>query len=365
MSNLLNKIKKWVPLSVKSVLKMSFRYCLGRWKLKRVYESSNRKIVLVGTSFHGNLGDQAIGYAELEFFDKYCDVQASEVIEIPFNALVDHLACMKKYLTSDDVIAIHGGGNMGDEYQCCEDQRRLIIKKFKRLPIVVFPQTVFFSDSESGRQQLAISKEIYGSHNNLLLLAREEKSYGFMSKEFSSNSVKFTPDIVMTLAKKGQKGKRENVYICLRSDVESSLSDKQRVSIVETVKRYSADPHFTDTYAYDDFELSMREELLKMKWDEFRKAKLIITDRIHGMVFAAMTETPCIALGNYNHKVKSSYQWYHHLPYIRFIDKLDKLEDEIVSLLSIPESRCEYDNTFSERYFTEVISIINGSKPPR
>lgn len=41
------------------------------------------------------------------------------------------------------------------------------------------------------------------------------------------------------------------------------------------------------------------------KYIKFRECELVITDRIHGMIFAAITGTPCIALSNY--KIKGTY----------------------------------------------------------
>ena len=56
------------------------------------------------------------------------------------------------------------------------------------------------------------------------------------------------------------------------------------------------------------------------KLDEFRKSKLVVTDRLHGMLFAAITGTPCIALGNSSGKVKGVYDWLTHLDYIQYVD---------------------------------------------
>ncbi len=41
-----------------------------------------------------------------------------------------------------------------------------------------------------------------------------------------------------------------------------------------------------------------RMEELNSKFAEFLSSGLVITDRLHGMIFAAITGTPCIALDN-------------------------------------------------------------------
>ena len=48
----------------------------------------------------------------------------------------------------------------------------------------------------------------------------------------------------------------------------------------------------------DDYCKENREQLLKQKIEEFQSAELVITDRLHGMIFSVITGTPCIAFDN-------------------------------------------------------------------
>lgn len=41
------------------------------------------------------------------------------------------------------------------------------------------------------------------------------------------------------------------------------------------------------------------EQLIK-----FAKSKVIVTDRLHGLIFALITNTPCIVISSYNQKLK-------------------------------------------------------------
>mgnify|MGYP000131626154 FL=1 len=59
----------------------------------------------------------------------------------------------------------------------------------------------------------------------------------------------------------------------------------------------------------DNYCKENRELLLKQKIKEFQSAELVITDRLHGMIFAAITGTPCIAFDNFNAKVKKVYAY--------------------------------------------------------
>ena len=61
----------------------------------------------------------------------------------------------------------------------------------------------------------------------------------------------------------------------------------------------------------------------------------MITDRLHGMIFCAISENPCIVFGNYNQKVKGAHEKINNLPYIKHIDSMDNINLEIDNLLKI------------------------------
>ena len=60
------------------------------------------------------------------------------------------------------------------------------------------------------------------------------------------------------------------------------------------------------------------------------------------MAFAALTETPCVVFSNYNHKVKGTYQWLKHLPYIKYVESVDKAIEYIPKLNQI--QNCHFEN---------------------
>ena len=87
-------------------------------------------------------------------------------------------------------------------------------------------------------------------------------------------------------------------------------------------------------------------------FDKFLKAKVVITDRLHGMIFAAITSTPCIALGNYNHKIKSCSETLEHLGYIKYVDNVEDIEENIKYLMSNKFEK--YDNKFALEQFEQI-----------
>lgn len=86
-----------------------------------------------------------------------------------------------------------------------------------------------------------------------------------------------------------------------------------------------------------------RRECVRMKMQKFMNAKLVVTDRLHGMLFAAITGTPCIVFSNYNQKVSGTYEWIKTLPYVRYVNSVEEMAKELEVLLKIGEN--VYDNS--------------------
>jgi pyruvyl transferase EpsI len=60
---------------------------------------------------------------------------------------------------------------------------------------------------------------------------------------------------------------------------------------------------------------------------DFSMSKLVITDRLHGMIFCVITGTPCIVLPNSNHKIRGTYHdWLSNLNYIKLVEDIKDLK---------------------------------------
>ena len=101
--------------------------------------------------------------------------------------------------------------------------------------------------------------------------------------------------------------------------------------------------------------MEKREEELKRKFNEFKSAKLIVTDRLHGMVFAAITGTNCIVINSKSPKMKGCYDWIKDLDYIAFIDDVENI-DKIID--NFPDYPHEYDNKEFVKAIDKMISEI-------
>lgn len=82
--------------------------------------------------------------------------------------------------------------------------------------------------------------------------------------------------------------------------------------------------------------ITKRQKSILVKIEELSKAKLVVTDRLHTMVFSLLAGTPCIAFDNSTHKVVGvSNTWLQSMSGLRVIDMVIEsgLEDELDKIL--------------------------------
>ena len=284
---------------------------------------NEKKIVYMLTPVHGNMGDQAIAIAT----KKYIEDQFSDytLIEVYRKDTYKYCKAIKRILNENDMIFLHGGGNMGNIWIKEEQERRFIIKTFSNNKIISMPQTMSFSNDDDGIKELEITKKIYSEHRYLTILAREEKSYELMKKNFCSNvRVWLNPDMVLYLSDLiiHKDNKRTYIMTCFRKDKEDVFAEEKEV-LNDKLKK-----NFSDVFAYDtvinkEVYIETRESELEIMLNNFLNSKVVITDRLHGMIFCVLTKTPCIVTKSLDHKINETYKWIKDLNYIKFVNNLD------------------------------------------
>lgn len=315
---------------------------------------SGNYFILVGTPQHGNLGDQAIALAEYQLFAE-CDKEKA-IIEIP-SIIIYKAKWFKKWI-GNRTIFIHGGGFIGTLWFNEEEMLRGVIQNYPNNKIVIFPQTITFEDTEWGKKVKQESIEIYNMHKDLVICAREQVSYEMGKQIFPNVNVLSVPDIVLSYkVTETFETNRKGAVMCMRSDCEKALSDADGQCIEEALKSFFGEEiQHTDTVLEHKVQRNQRSVYVNEKLKQFAGAKLVVTDRLHGMVFAALVGTPCIALGNTNGKVKGIYQWIKNLEYIQYIEQVDEMETMIQKLLKM--ENCRYDNHHILHNYEELKNII-------
>ncbi len=317
---------------------------------------AKKRIFIFLAADYGNLGDVAITYAQHKFLSKmFSDYITTE---IPISQTLTGLEYVKRIIKEDDIVTTVGGGNMGDLYEQIENYRQLVIEYFPNNKIISFPQTIDFSESLEGQKALEKTKNIYKGHKHLLLLAREQKTFDFFQKHFSKNQSLLVPDIVMSLNRIEPVFKRKDAVVCLREDKEKKLTENQHQELLSIIKSNYKNYSLRDTHIGTDFmSLKTRVSELFSIWDDFKKAEIVVTDRLHGMIFCFVTNTPVVVLLNNNHKVQSSYDWIKNADSIHLIPEYSaKNVQEVIDIIKSSTIKNKKENL--SLHFDKIKEIV-------
>lgn len=288
------------------------------------HKSDKKKVVIFLAGFYANLGDLAITYAQKEFLrEMYPD---RDIIMVPSTETYTGMKTLKKIINKDDIITLIGGGNMSDLYWSLESARLFVIKNFKYNKIISFPQTVSFSDTEKGRECLNTSRKVYSKHKNIVFFLRENNAFTRFKKYFPSVKCELCPDMVLSLNKTEPRAERDKVVCCLRNDGESYITGAQRKSIITQMRNSFENVILRDTVdvSVDECTEVVFEETLENFWAMLRSSKVVVTDRLHCMIFCVITGTPCVAIDNSNKKISGVYdQWLNEISWVKFATDVD------------------------------------------
>lgn len=331
-------------------LKFSLKALLSpsRSKMFERYSGKKKCIVCLAADY-GNLGDVAITYAQEQYLGKI--FPGYEIIDFPISKTLGNLKALKNICNTDDVITIVGGGNMGDLYGDIELLRLMVVKTFPHNRIISFPQTIEYVDTVKNRFLYNLSKRTYNGHKNLLMCARESVSYAKMKELYPHCNICLVPDIVMTLDKRSDTIKREDniITLCVRNDKEKKKTALDENLLKSQLIEQGYKLNVSDTHiGKSQMSMDERETELQKILDTFSKSKLVITDRLHGMIFAYITGTPALVLPNSNFKVEKCYEWIKDCGYVEFIK--EPTNEVILSRLGLK---------FSEEGFESTYSLIN------
>lgn len=303
----------------------TLKYNLIKHKLRKnnvfTFNEQNNSISTIYLFFVAcgtNMGDHAIVRAEKNYI---YDILGNDtnIVEVLVSTTENAIFTLNSKIKENDIIIFSGGGYLGDEYIEAYLPMKQILKKFYKNNIIIFPQTIFFKNKIREREFIKLCKKC----KSIKIFVRERQSSDIFKNHGISTFL--VPDIVLSCKVQTHK-KSGPILLCMRDDVEKYISDNVVSSMMNILSKYNENIIKTDTVLPDLFDLSLRNEKLDEIFDFFSNSALVITDRIHGMIFSYLTQTPCIALSNYNHKVKSEYNWIKDCNYIHFIDEYNPHE---------------------------------------
>lgn len=281
------------------------------------------KYIIFNTPTHGNIGDHAIIIAEQKLFQNL----KLKIYEVPTLISDFLLTKIKTKINNDDVICITGGGFIGSIWLQEENLVNEVLTNFKNNKIIIFPQTIYFDETEKGKIEFEKFKTNVNNCKNLTICLRENTSLNYVKDNIASKNVIFVPDVVLYLKNHYKfKEEKKGVLMCLRKDVEKSLSEDKQKKIEKFLKTKYLKIDYTDTVLNKNILPKNRESYLIKTLKEFSRYELVVTDRLHGMIFSILTNTPCIVLGNFNYKVKGVYECIKEKENVIFLEDVDNLE---------------------------------------
>lgn len=290
-----------------------------------------------------NLGDHAIAEAEHDFFSKRLGMELLEVPHAEYRSVAKYVI---EKVRTEDLLLITGGGFLGSLWIDGEKQVRDIIRRFPKNPVCILPQTLYWENGDRWEIERQQTAKVYHEHTGkLLLCARDDKSEQLMHEYYKGCSICTCPDMTLSMDWSGyfNKETRKGAILCLKDDKESVLNEEEKTFLTEVGVQTCKEVSVCTTIISGYFAEEERTSLLREKLCEFAKAELVITDRLHGVLFSAVTGTSCIALDNCNHKICETFKWVENINNIRYVRDILEIEQAVEKVLKHRESNYTTD----------------------
>lgn len=331
--------------------------------VEELFESDKEKnVILFNTPLHANVGDHMIVEAEKLFFDRY--LPDYHVVEVTSSFYKEFHHLIYGLIKKDDMIAITGGGFLGSLWmENGEAIVRSIMTEYRDRQIAVFPQSIFFEDTDEGKNEKEQSRKVYNRCENLIIFFREKESYKRGIEIMQDEAVcRLIPDIVLSVNKddfiKDDKICVGNkAAICMKNCKESVFSNEDKREIVDILKRNGRDVCSMSMYAGHNICAEERREYIEDKLKEIGGYAVVVTDALHCMISCALMGTPCIALNNISGKVKGVYQWICDLPYIEYVESICDIEKALAKVMNAENENQGYRFNYRS-FFKQLVECF-------
>lgn len=300
--------KKIVPQKIKAYIKMG-KERKDFSKLISIIEKNDSEFdILLGTAIHKNLGDHLITLAEKQLLN---DINPERrLFEIPSEVFQYYHRRLSLAIKPSTRIFINGGGWMGNLWPNEEKLLQDMVNMFKHNKIVIFPQTIFYDKSVMPYKELINRGNlVYKQCKDLTLFVRDQQSFEFSKKFLNIKKVILVPDVALYYSFKCNTKKTANIIgLCIREDREKSTDSEEIKSLCKELTVRGFQLKKLSTMNFHRLPTTKRKEVVEERLSEFSKCSVIITDRLHGMIFSYIAGTPCIAFDNRTKKVSGVYK---------------------------------------------------------
>ena len=355
LHNLVNLYRKFKK---KKRIRKAFRKLKVDLIRTKLFHKNNYAFLCM-TPLGGNLGDHALAIVTKEMFSPL------HFIELPCINFPCYFSNFRKFkkIIGDKTLFFMPGGNLGTLwYNETEFYLRKMIQEFSKNDIIVLPNTVYYEDDLWGKRKFDESLLIYNRHEKLKIFVRDEISFNLVKSSYRNVFLK--PDMVMMLnVTFKNESNRDGCLLCLRKDVEKTMEQVELEEVTSVLTSRFEKVTLTDTVISKSIKAKKRKKEVYAKLQEFSRAELVVTDRLHGMIFAAVTGTPCIVVKSKSHKLKGCYKWIENLEYIKLADNLDDVVSQMDKIQL--DKKYTYNNSSIKKHFEvlkqECYDVIEGN----
>lgn len=305
-------------------------------------------VALVDFPNHENSGDSLIFLGQLKYLEK-------------LGVQVDYIADASRYSPSDlqarvpnGPILIQGGGNFGDRWEFMQAMRERVISDFPDRQIIQLPQGIDFHDGP----RLEQAQRILNAHPSLTLMIRDHAGVERTGKLFPNATVVFCPDMAFGYGTVRAGDAHLDAVVLRREDSESlsegfvmppmishedldwGLTGLNRIlarflrlpgAVAKRVPALALTLYPVQRLAY----LALATINVRHAVGILSRGRLVVTDRLHATVLAALMEKPVIAMDNANGKVSAIvHDYLGRMPGVHFAPGVEHAQDFVVAAIS-------------------------------
>lgn len=351
------KLSHLLPLRLRLWVSKQYRRYNFKKRINIISNKRNEESIffVLNIPSHGNMGDQLIAFAIDKFIKDY--LPSIKIESFTTGELECGIKCLSQIIKSQDIISITGGGFLGDIYPVEEKRFHEIMNLFPNNKIILFPQTFSYLENSSLLNEAISLQE---NCANLIISTRERRSFDFIKSHFNNAKVLLLPDITTYLNLSDISNKRSGILICSRNDKEKDKSSKMLFNeAIEYSKQNKICLSYIDTQVPHSVGYDTRNEEIKKLIENFSSAKLVITDRLHGMLYSIVTSTPVIAIDNTTKKISGAYNdWFKDLSYVQLATDKVSINNYIEQLYFMDNQK--YVNAFYVEKLKELIEYAKS-----
>ncbi|MBS0419371.1 MAG: polysaccharide pyruvyl transferase family protein [Proteobacteria bacterium] len=256
-----------------------------------------RPLVYLDYPVHLNFGDLLIMKGTERFF---ADCGHRIEARAAYMSFSDSL---RRRITGDTILVMHGGGNFGDLYPVHQRFREQVVRQFPDNRIVVLPQSVYFSSASALEQ----SAEVFRAHRDIVLCLRDHASVRRAGTRFTHNTV-LMPDMAHQLWRRPppEPTADDRILVLMRRDLEMSQDQTRSGGVshsrdwLDFIPRWSCRIfgkilRLHELEGRSGLRLGAQRvwyrycDLLHTHMEkQFQGYGQVVTSRLHGMIFAAL-----------------------------------------------------------------------------